>query len=99
MNQKEQLFNGGWGWDYSPSFILSVICCDSYAVLLLCPVGWGIGLVVSSSHIYIFIYVDLVLAILLIISKSKSRITGNVPFVDSFYMSKNSSITGNCAIC
>ena len=48
---------------------------------------------------YIFIYVDLVLAILLIISKSKSRIAGNVPFVDSFYMSKNSSITGNCAIC
>ena len=76
-----------------------IIRCDLYAVLLLYPVGWGIGLVVSSSHIYIFIYVDLVLAILLIISKSKSRITGNVPFVDSFHMSKNSSTTGNCAIC
>ena len=67
-------------------------------MLLLCPVGWGIGLMVSSSYIYIF-YVDLMLVILLMISKSKSRITGNVPFVDSLYMSKNSSITGNCAIC
>ena len=48
---------------------------------------------------YIYIYVDLMLVILLMISKSKSRITGNMPFVDSLYMSKKSSITGNCAIC